>query len=498
MRLAVCALSAVLLSGCSWLGAGGNNAAYGTSNGAYGTNCATGQSGSYGQQGMYGAQGAYGQQGAYGAASGCAGGSYGVASGAQGAGYGAGPVGYGAQNAGYGAGYGDQGMGYGTQGASYAGAQGMGYGAQGAGYAGTQGYGPVGAGYGSDAYGTGANGAGTYGYGGQAIGSGLAAQGIGGGYGSDVYGSSYGTAGYGAVDYGQAAYGQNVAGTQMTNGQYVQGAQVQDVLGAPIYVAQPYAQPYIQPYAQSFGTPQLRSGGGSLPFGFELFGGTEYALDGVLKPGKDGGPSDGGGGEAGAFDSIEYADAFKEGYTVGGAATYDLSRNTTLLASAGYSKQEGNVVSTGSFQSGTYVTPTGVSSTTADVFVPDAGSTARDLQGTFGDLEQYTIEGGIRRYVGKNLGFRPYVGATAGVGYNKAVNLTQVHSDDGTLFNEQEFIASGWSPTAAGLVGAEMAVGSRAAVGVETGVRWRDKLNANADSEARLSIPVKLRGRLSF
>ena len=46
MRLAVCALSAVLLSGCSWLGTGGQSAGFGQSGGAYGGNCAP--SGAYG------------------------------------------------------------------------------------------------------------------------------------------------------------------------------------------------------------------------------------------------------------------------------------------------------------------------------------------------------------------------------------------------------------------------------------------------------------------
>ena len=131
-------------------------------------------------------------------------------------------------------------------------------------------------------------------------------------------------------------------------------------------------------------------------------------------------------------------------------------------------------------------------------FIADAGSSERGLEGKFGDLEQYTIEGGVRQYVGHNVGLRPYVGATAGMGYNKSVDLTQTYGDDGTLFNQQQFIDSGWRPTASGVVGAEMAVGPRGAIGVETGVRWRDNLKANSGGEDRISIPVKLRGRLAF
>ena len=69
MRLAVCALSAVLLSGCSWLGSGGHQANYGhQAGGAYGASNA-GFTGAYGQAGygqagysQYG-QAAYGQAG---------------------------------------------------------------------------------------------------------------------------------------------------------------------------------------------------------------------------------------------------------------------------------------------------------------------------------------------------------------------------------------------------------------------------------------------------
>ena len=482
MRLAACALSAVLLSGCSWLGLGGQSNGYGTSDGAYGANCAPVQSMSYGQSASYGA--AYGTHGA----AGCAGGAYGVGQG-YGAGYGAdghgafaGTQGYGPAGAGYGAGaYGAAGNGYGQ--AGYA--QQAGYGAGGFGAGGATGFGQ--AGYGAGAYGAGANGVAGFGPG--AVGAGLAAQGIGGAYGAGTYGTAgvYGANGVttlgAAAPYGAAAYGSNVVGTQLSNGQYVNGAQVQNVVGAPIYVPQPYAAPY--------GVPQLRGVGAAMPFGVEVFGGSEFDVDGVLFPAKTSGPSLGGGGIAGGFDEITYADAFSDGKTIGGAATYDISRNTTLIGSAAFSKKEGQSVSTGSFESGVTDPVTGV-------FTPDVGATARDLTGTFSDLEQYTIEGGVRQYVGNNTGLRPYVGASAGFAYNNDVNLTQTYNDDGTLFNDQQFIENGWRPTAAGVVGAEMAVGPRSAIGVETGLRWRDNLKANTGGEDRLSIPVKLRGRLAF
>ncbi len=458
MRLAACALSAVLLSGCSWLGMGGQSNGYGTSGGAYGAGCAPVQTASYGQ---------YGQSGAYGGPAGCAGGAYGVGQG-YGAGYGQagfGQAGYGAG----GAGFGQAGAGFGQAGFGQAGFGQAGYGAGGAGF-GQAGFGQ--AGYGAGGAGFGQAGFGQAGFGPGAVGAGLAAQGIGGSFGGAN------------TLYSPNGFGGNVVGTQLSNGQYVNGAYVQNVVGAPIYVPQPYAQP--------FGVPQLRGVGAALPFGFEFFGGTERDIDGDLIPGKGIGPSEGGGGRAGAFDSISYSDAFSDGYVYGAEGSYDVSRNTTLLASAAYSKKEGQSVDTGSFQSGVYDPVTGA-------FTPDIGSsTARDITGQFSDLEQYTIEGGVRRYVGHNIGFRPYVGATAGFAYNNDVELTQAFKDDGSVFDNQTFIESGWRPTAAGIVGAEMAVGGRGSVGIETGLRWRDNLKANTDSDARLSIPVKLRGRLAF
>jgi len=478
MRLAACALSAVLLSGCSWLGMGGHSNGYGTSGGAYGAGCAPVQAASYGQYDQYGQ---YGQSGAYGSGAGCVGGAYGVAQG-YGQGYGAGQgfgQGYGAGAQGFGqAGYGQGG--FGQAGAGF-GQAGSGFGQAGAGY-GQAGFGPGAMGFGQVGSGFGQAGAGfgQAGYGPGAVGASLAAQGIGGGaFGANtVYGAG------GATTLGAGAFGGNVVGTQLGNGQYINGAYVQNVVGAPIYVPQPYAAPY--------GVPQIRGVGAALPFGFEVFGGSEFGVSGDLVGAKAEGPSDGGGGRAGAFDAINYSDAFSDGYTIGGETSYDISRNTTLLASAAYSKAEGQVVDTGSFQSGVYDPATGA-------FTPDIGSaTPRDLTGEFSDLEQVTLEGGVRRYVGHNVGFRPYVGASAGFAYNNDVNLTQTFTDDGSVFNDGRFIDSGWRPTAAGVVGAEMAVGSRGSIGVETGLRWRDNLTANSKAEDRLSVPVKLRGRLAF
>ena len=470
MRLAACALSAVLLSGCSWLGTGGQSNGYGTSGGAYGANCAPIQTASYGQ---YGQAASYG--GGYGYDAACAGGSYGV-----GAGFGPGANGFGAGGAGFGPGV-------------------NGFGAGGAGFGpGANGFGAGGAGFGPGANGFGAGGAGfgqgVNGFGPGVVGAGLAAQGIGGGFGGNTVFSNGGVTTLGAgAPFGASAFGGNVVGTQFANGQFVNGAAVQNVVGAPIFVPQPFAAP--------FGVPQLRGVGAALPFGFEVFGGTEFDIDGTAFNGRERSPSDPGNGGAssgvaGEFENADFDDVFSDGYTIGGAATYDISRNTTLLASGSFSEKNGRTVDSGSFQSGTFTTtPPNLAN-----FTPDIGSVDRDLEASFSDLDQYTLEAGVRQYVGNGFGLRPYVGATGGFTYNNDVDITQTFTDTGEVFSPtSEFIDSGWRPTAAGIVGAELAVGPRAAIGVETGIRWRDGLKGDiVNNDDRFSIPLNLRGRLAF
>ena len=456
MRLAVCALSAVLLSGCSWLGMGGS----GSAGGAYGVNCAPSGTGYYSGGDACGV-----------------GGGYGVAGNGYGAGYGAGAgSSYGA-GASYGAGYGaaGYGAGYGT---------GAGYGA--AGYGASAGYGAGAAGYGAGGYGAGIGGLGTGALGAGALGAGLAANGVGGlnGYNlqgfQGAYGASGGVTTLGAnAAYGSAIYGQNVVGTQYANGQYVQGAGVQTVQGAPYYVPQPYPAYY--------GVPQLRGVGAALPFGIEAGIGTDFNLNGDLLAAKVAGPASDTNGNpvtgtgarlVSAQPSVSYGDAFDNAINYDLAATYDLDRNTTVLGRVGYSQADGQDVALGTASEGA---------------VTDAPITA-----SFTDLEQYTVEAGVRRYLGNPSALRPYVGANAGFIYSDDVYVTQSSAAFAGGPETQQFIDGGWSPTAAGVVGAEYAVGSRAAIGVETGIRWSDNLDTITASEDRWSIPVKLRGRVAF
>ena len=464
MRLVLITVSAIALSGCTWFGGGSQSGSYGF-NGQSATNC--GSQGGYGngynlQNQAYQTQGFQGQ--AY------------QAQGYQGQGY---------QAAGCGAA-----GGYSVAGGQYAQAGGQ----QGAGYG--QGY--------TAGYATG-------------YGSQTGVQGLRGSYGA----AGYGTSGYnGAVGYGQTAttlgsaapYGAAVAGGQFG------GANVQTVQGQPVYVQQPYPV-----YGGSAGCAPGYNGPGcgvvgkAQPFGIEAGIGTSFGTSlfgtGDLSPTRDettsngfGFATDGAGGlsttrvvsETPAF---SYNDAFDETVEYDIAATYDISPNTTILARFGYAEADGNdsVEAGNAFE---FATPQNV---TGPINIP-AGSTASPVTASFTDLEQFTVEAGVRQYVGGLgngvTGIRPYVGATAGAIRNNGVDVSfssAAFSSPGGTDAPFEFIDSGWNPTASGVIGAEWQVGPAFAVGAEAGLRWQDGLDGNtASTEDRISVPVRLRGRVSF
>lgn len=450
MRLAILALSAAAISGCSWLGGGGSQQAH------YTAGCYPASGGGHGYQ-QAGYQHHYGHaQGA-----GCAGGVYGVQS--AGAGYGAG---YGTDAYGYqyggGQSYAAQGHGgavtYNGQ-AGYAGAQ--------AGYAGAQaGYATAQAGY------------------------------AGGGYAAGGYASAGATTLNAAAPYGSAVSAQYAGVGQYASAGgygYGQAGGVQTIVGAPIYVPQSYPAPQLRGSA-CCGGGYAYNGGGAMRIGIEAFGGTEFSVSGDAFTRKPVGPPDGDFTEltrVGGIDAIGYDDAFGDTTTLGLGLTYDLSPNTTLLGTISQGNAEGGTVAEyTTVQPGTW--------SAAQVFTPTAGSSPRAIDANFTDLKTTTLEAGIRHYVGAPRGFRPYIGATAGFQHNNDVTLTQTYSDDGTVYGEREFFRSGWTPTASGTVGAELALSSRAAVGVESGIRWRDAMNSKDVSEDRVTIPLTLRGRLSF
>ena len=277
-----------------------------------------------------------------------------------------------------------------------------------------------------------------------------------------------------------APYGSAVGGAYgaQYGTQYGTQGNVTTVAGAPIYVPQPYPSYYGVP--QLRGVPVAVGGGGGMPFGLEAGIGTDFFNSGDIFPGEVAK------GNVSAIAPIAYKDAYDNGTSYDVAATYDVNRNTTLLGRVGFTKAE----SAGPIKVGTNSS----GGTTG-------GGTTSDLYAEFSDLEQYTVEGGVRQYLGgwnnPHGGFRPYVGATGGFTHTDDVVLTQTSA---TLAQPivQQYIDGGWSPTAAGLVGAEWQVGGRTALGVETGIRWTDALDTNFKSDDTISIPVRLRGRVSF
>jgi hypothetical protein len=334
----------------------------------------------------------------------------------------------------------------------------------------------AGAGYGAGGYGiSGFNGANGLGAGG--------AYGVAGlGSAAGVYGA---TTTLGASAPFGSAFGTGV-GTQFGGQQFGTAGNVTTVAGAPIYVPQPYPAYY--------GVPQLRGvpvavggfGGGALPFGLEASIGTSFAAGGNIFSAKEAGPaSDGIGGSSsgrtvGAIGDISYGDAFDNAVHYNLAAAYDLNPSTTLIGQVGYASAEGQSVQISN--------------------VTEGGTTA-PLFGKFSDLEQYTIEGGVRKYLGAPYSaLRPYVGGTAGVTYTDDVDLIQTSSvfPAGTDAPIAGFLQGGWQPTASGVVGAEMQVGARSAIGIESGIRWTDNSDSLLPTDDRWSIPLKLRGRVSF
>lgn len=432
MRLAILALSAAAISGCSWYGGAGHPGAP--------AHCATAGQG-YQQAGHH-----YG----YGPGARCVSGQYGVAQTATTWGH---HPGHAAQ------GYASQG--YASQGYAAQGYPAQGYAAQG--------------------------------YAMPAQTAGLAAQ----GHAAQTTVTANGYPAPATTLSAHAPYGTAVSGAYGQPGAVVaQGhtSGVQTVMGAPIYVPQPYPAPYPAPYpsAQPRGSACCNTVQNvAMPFGLEVFAGTEFDVSGDIFTKKSDGPPDGDfsiGLRVGEIDPISYSDAFGGLKKIGGAFAKDLSHQTTVYGALSHGTAKGQTV-----EGYTTVEP---GSWTGTTFT--SSGAARALDGTFSDLKLTTLEGGVRHYVGYNPSLRPYIGASAGMSHNNEVTFQQTYSDDGTYYGQRQFVDDGWSPTASATVGAEMAIGPRTAIGVESGVRWRDNMDTAAPSEDRITVPLTLRGRLAF
>ena len=350
--------------------------------------------------------------------------------------------------------------------------------------------------------------------------------GVAGGQYGQVSSGAYGQAGVQGLrgSLGGAGHGQQATtlgsaapfGAAVAGGQFA-GANVQTVQGQPVYVQQPYPA-----FGQSAGCAGGFNRGGcgvvgaAQPFGIEAGIGTSFGTSlfgtGDVSDERDettsngfGFATDGSGGVSNTrvvstTPAISYNDAFSEAIEYDLAATYDISPNTTILARVGYSDANGRAVEAGSaFE---FSSPQNVSN---PIVIP-SGSSASPVTATFEDLEQYKIEAGIRQYAGHLgngvTGVRPYFGATAGAVRNSGVDVTlssPAFASTGGADAPIEFIDGGWNPTASGVIGAEWQVGPSFAVGAETGIRWQDGLDGlTGSTEDRFSVPVRLRGRVSF
>ena len=128
---------------------------------------------------------------------------------------------------------------------------------------------------------------------------------------------------------------------------------------------------------------------------------------------------------------------------------------------------------------------------------------AKQNNGTFvlriEDTDQGRFVEGAEAYIIEALhwcGLTPDEGPRAGGAYGP-----YRQSERKAIYRQhaQQLIDNGWNPSASGVIGAEMPVGHRGAIGIESGVRWTDGLDSIGDgSDSRISIPVTLRGRVAF
>lgn len=162
---------------------------------------------------------------------------------------------------------------------------------------------------------------------------------------------------------------------------------------------------------------------------------------------------------------------------------------------------------------------------TAMGFVDEAESAGNMNLGTIGgaaftgqmsDYKSAGLELGLRKYFNPTAAplvrsVRPYVEGRVGAAYQDAVFLENaqlggVNIGTGRL----AFSDAGWVPTAAGLVGLETPLTRFSTIGVETGIRYTGSTDQNTttfgpgpfqnlnDSDARISVPLMLRGRYRF
>lgn len=146
----------------------------------------------------------------------------------------------------------------------------------------------------------------------------------------------------------------------------------------------------------------------------------------------------------------------------------------------------------------------------------DTDALGNQYAGTVSDYKAMGLEAGLRQYalpVKAPLfrSVRPYIEGRVGAAKVKDINLTD-STIGGVAVADQRVYDGGWVPTGAGLIGLETPVFNRFTMGVETGIRYTGKIDAdntgafgpgsgsegaNSGSD-RWTVPVMLRGRFRF
>lgn len=136
--------------------------------------------------------------------------------------------------------------------------------------------------------------------------------------------------------------------------------------------------------------------------------------------------------------------------------------------------------------------------------------------GSMSDARSTGLELGLRKYFNPRSAplvrsLRPYVEGRVGAAYQDAVFMENAQLGGANIGTGRlAFSDSGWVPSAAGLVGLETPLTRYSTIGVETGIRYTGSPDANTttfgpgqfqnlnNSDARISVPLMLRGRYRF
>ncbi|RKQ69782.1 hypothetical protein DES40_2591 [Litorimonas taeanensis] len=195
---------------------------------------------------------------------------------------------------------------------------------------------------------------------------------------------------------------------------------------------------------------------------------------------------------AGTFNDVSFNDAYNPAFRGEAGVSYALNPNRKVTATGFYSKAE----SSGTRDLGTLAGPAG------------------NLNGELTDLETYGAELGLRQYFKPQQGwllksYRPYVEGRVGATHNNDVALTNL-TTGGAAYAPGDIALydSGWNAHAAGLAGVEVPLSKYSTLALETGVRYTQKFDQSSatpaafnginDGDARIVVPVTLRGRYRF